>query len=258
MSAATASAPPRYRVENIPAELIALPRWCVFQITHGPDGKTKKLPLIPGITGKAHAKNNDPQTWRSFDVALADAEARGLYLAFVFDRDLPYFFLDADDVIQPDGTIRPDVALVRDQLDTYSELSVGGDGLHIIGRGAFPAHSAPREVPSGCKPIERYPLHGPRFCIFTGNTLPGLATIEERGDVLAALFPPRATSHANGSTDSAGYRGPAGTLTDAESAGTIAWAKPLWTDGRRHHMALYLKWGARQTRRSAGAGRGHH
>src|SRR5215210_6663771 len=120
VSAATASAPPRYRVENIPAELVALPRWCVFQITQSPDGKTKKLPLIAGVTGKAHAKSDDRRTWRPFDVALADAEVRGLYLAFVFDRDLPYFFLDADDVIQADGLIRPDVALVRDQLDTYT------------------------------------------------------------------------------------------------------------------------------------------
>jgi hypothetical protein len=240
VSAATASAPSRYRVENIPAELVALSRWCVFQITQGPDGKTKKLPLIAGITGKAHAKNTDSRTWRPFNVALADAEARGLYLAFVFDCDLPYFFLDADDVIQADGTVRADVALVRDQLDTYTEWSVSGDGLHIIGHGAFPVRSAAREVPPGCKPIERYPLHGPRFGIFTGETLPGLDTIEERGDVLAALFPPRATSHANGSTDSAGYRGAAGELTAEEAEAIIEWAAPFWKDGRRHHMALYL------------------
>jgi hypothetical protein len=217
-----------------------LPRWCVFQITLGPGVKTKKLPLIAGIAGKAHAKNNDPRTWRPFDVALADAEARGLYLAFVFDRGLPYFFLDADDVIREDGTLRPDIALVRDQLDTYTEWSVSGDGLHIIGRGAFLERSAPRETPPGCKPIERYPLHGPRFCIFTGETLPGLDTIEERSDVLAALFPPRSTSHASGSTTSADYRGPAGELTHTEAEAVIEWAEPFWTDGRRHHVALYL------------------
>jgi putative DNA primase/helicase len=240
VSAATASAPPRYRVENIPAELVALPRWCVFQITQGPDGKTKKLPLIAGITGKAHAKNNDPRTWRPFDVALADAEVRGLCLAFVFDRDLPYFFLDADHVVAGDGTIRPDVVLLRDQLDTYTEFSASRTGLHIIGWGAFPERSANRPVPEGCKSLERYPLRGPRFCIFTGDTLPGLGTIEERGNVLAALFPPRTTTHANGSTESAGYRGPAGELSDEEAKAIIEWAAPLWTDGRRHHMALYL------------------
>jgi hypothetical protein len=240
VSVATTSSPPRYQVENFPTELVALPRWCVFQITRGPDGKTKKLPLVAGITGKVCAQNNDPRTWRPFDEALADAEARGLYLAFVFDRELPYFFLDADEVVQPNGTIRPDVALIRDQLDTYTEWSVSNDGLHIIGRGAFPARSAPREVPPGCKPIERYPLHGPRFCIFTGDTLPGLETIEERGDVLAALFPPRATSHANDSTSSADYQGPAGELSNDEADAIVVWAKPLWMDGRRHHMALYL------------------
>jgi hypothetical protein len=243
MSAATASAPVRYRVDGIPAELRALPRWVVFQITHDSKGKTKKLPLIPGVRplpgARTMAESDDPATWRPFDMALADAEARGLNLAFVFGRELPYFFLDADDVVAGDGTIRPDVALIRDQLDTYTEWSASGSGLHIIGRGAFPERSTNRDVPAGCKPLERYPLNGPRFCIFTGNTLPGLGTIEERGDALAALFPAK-ERQANGSTDSAGYRGPAGNLTDEEAAGMIAWAGPYWTDGRRHHMALYL------------------
>ena len=95
---ATASAPPRYRVDSIPAELRALPRWVAFQITRGSDGKEKKLPLIPGVRPlpgvRTIAESDNPATWRPFDVALADAEARGLYLAFAFDRGVPYFFLD--------------------------------------------------------------------------------------------------------------------------------------------------------------------
>jgi hypothetical protein len=238
MSTGTADAPVRYRVENIPEELKARDRWVVFQIIPRSDGTTKKIPLIAGLAGKAHAKNNDPRTWRPFEVALADAEARGMYLAFVFDRDLPYFFLDADEVVQPDGTLRPDVALLRDQLDTYTERSASGTGLHIIGKGTFRERSAPAGAPAGCTRIERYPVHGPRFCIFTGNTLPGLETIEERGAELAALFPSRAASPANGSTESADYPGPAGTLTDDEIADITNWARAYWTAGRRHHMAL--------------------
>ena len=100
MSTATATATTRYRVETIPAELRALPRWVVFQIIQLANGKTKKFPLIAGKPGRHPAKSNDPRTWRSFEVALADAEARGLYLGFAFDRDLAYFFLDADEVLQ--------------------------------------------------------------------------------------------------------------------------------------------------------------
>ena len=100
MSPATTEAPPRYRIESIPEELKALDRWIVFQIIQLANGKTKKIPLIAGKPARHPAKSNDPKTWRSFEVALADAEARGLYLGFAFDRDLAYFFLDADEVLQ--------------------------------------------------------------------------------------------------------------------------------------------------------------
>jgi hypothetical protein len=240
MSAATASAPSRYRVENIPAELRALPCWVVFHIIHLPNGKTKKLPLIAGKPGRHPAASDNPQTWCPFDVALADAEARGLHLAFAFGRDLPFFFLDADNVFGGDGAIRADVVLLRDTLDTYTEWSVSETGLHIIGRGAFPERSANRPVSPGCRPLERYPLNGGRFCIVTGNVVPGFEIIHERATELAALFPPRVAAHANGSTESTDSRGPAGPLTDDEITGITEWAGTHWTDGRRHHMALYL------------------
>jgi len=239
VNAATAGAPPRYRIENIPAELKAIPRWVVFQIVRTSKDKTEKNPLIAGITGKAHAKSNDPRTLRPFGVALQDANVRGLYLGFAFDKTIPYFFIDADGVVQPDGTIRTDIALLRDTLDTYTEYSVRGLGLHIIGKGAFPPYCVTRPVPTGCAPLERYPLHGGRFCIFTGNVLQGYETIEERSAELAALFPAR-ERRANGSTSSAGHQSPVGDLTDDEIAAVASWADPLWTDGRRHHMALYL------------------
>jgi hypothetical protein len=240
MSAAPIAARPRYRVDAIPAELQALPRWVVFQIIHLPNGKAKKFPLIAGKPGRHPAASDNPRTWLPFDVALADAEARGLHLAFAFGRDLPFFFLDADNVFGSDGVIRSDIALLRDTLDTYAEWSISGTGLHIIGRGAFPTHSANRDVPPGCRLLERYPLNGGRFCIVTGNVLPGFETIHERATELAALFPPRVAAPANGSTEGPAYRGPAGPLMDAEITGITEWASPLWTDGRRHHMALYL------------------
>lgn len=231
---------PRSVVGSIPDELKALPRWVVFQITRGPGGKTKKLPLIAGKPGKHLAEADNPATWRSFAEAHADSEARGLYLAFVFDRDIPYFFIDADEVIDADEMIRPDIVRLGEELATYTEFSASGRGLHIIGEGAFPERCQRPVVPDGCKAIELYPLRGARFCIVTGDVLDGLETIENRADVLTALFPPRAARPVNGSAESAGYRGAAGTLGDDEADAIVAWAAPLWRDGRRHHMALHL------------------
>lgn len=226
----------RYRVENIPAELKALDRWTVFQIIRDPGGKTRKLPRIPGKAGKHSAKADDPKTWRSFAEALQDAEVRGFHLAFVFGLDVPFFFIDGDDVLTADGEIRPDVAVVVDTLDTYTEWSQSGKGLHIIGRGAFPPNPARRAVPEGMKALELYPRRGGRFCVFTGNVLTGLESIEERSDTLAALFPPRATKTLNGNHETKAT----GTLTDDELNAIVTWAAEHWSDGRRHHMALYL------------------
>lgn len=225
----------RYTVEHIPQELKAIDRWCVFQIVSEPGGKTKKLPLVAGTTGKTLARCDDATTLRPFSVALKDAELRRLYLAFAFDTSLPYFFLDADDVLT-DGILRPDIRDLRDALNTYSEVSVSGTGLHIIGRGAFPPNCANREVPAGGKPIERYPLHGGRFCVMTGNVQDGFSEIAERGDVLANLFPARE----RGERANDAPRGAGGELRRSEGLEIVRWAAPYWTDGRRHAMALHL------------------
>lgn len=225
----------RYDVDSIPDELKVIPRWCGFQIVQEPGGKTKKLPLVSGVAGRVLAKCNDASTLRPFDVARRDAELRGLYLAFAFDAELPFFFIDADNVWSGES-IRDDVRVVRDALDTYTEISASGTGLHIIGRGAFPEHAANREAPEGGKPLERYPLHGGRFCVLTGDVLPGFGEIHERGDVLARLFPSRPMS-TNGHT---AYEGATGELTQSEGEAIVRWTAPYWTDGRRHAMALHL------------------
>lgn len=226
----------RYVVENIPQELKAIDRWCVFQIVPQPNGKAKKLPLVPGTTGHVLAKCDDSTTLRPFAAALRNAEVRALHLAFAFCPDLPYFFIDADDVLSGDGDdIRPDVRQLRDTLDTYTEVSASGSGLHIIGRGAFPANCSNLPVPAGCKALERYPLHGGRFCVMTGDVLPGFETIGDRGDVLARLFPARERSESTNE-----YRGAGGELRLSEGAAIVRWAGQYWTDGRRHAMALHL------------------
>jgi hypothetical protein len=200
--------------DQIPRELRALPRWCVTQVVR--KGETsRKLILTPGMAGKRLAASDDPGTWRDFETARRDAEARGLYLTFVFDRSLPYFFIDADEVVSPTGEITDWAQDLVEGLETYTEVSASGDGLHIIGRGAFGERSA-----NPAYPVERYPLHGPRFCLFTGQTLPGHDTIEERAHHLAVAFPERAY-HTNGATSGAGYTGPVGELSPAEVGGIV-------------------------------------
>lgn len=231
------SAASAVNADAIPGELRDIPQWCVFALVPQPGGKAKKLPLVAGSTGHTLARCNDPSTLRPFELALRDARVRGLELGFAFTPDLPFFFIDADDVVSDDGDdVRPDVAALRDALGTYTEVSISGHGLHMIGRGRFPERPTRRAVPAGAHPLELYPLAGSRFCVLTGDVVPGYEHIVERTGTLARLFPSRPGTNGNG----AGAHESGGTLTASEGAAIVAWAAPHWVDGQRHPMALYL------------------
>ena len=95
-------------------------------------------------------------------------------------------FIDLDDAIGPDGALTPDAQLIVDTLDSYTEVSVSGTGLHVVVRGLPPE----RFTKNGfAGPVEVYPKRGARFMLVTGDTRPGLGSpdgrIEERSAELA-------------------------------------------------------------------------
>lgn len=233
----SAAAGPHFNVNGIPAELKALPRWVRFDLYRDARGKLKKVPRIPG--SNAEASNRTSAHWRSFAVAVADALARDQYVGLVFDRTTPFVFVDLDHALGANGLLRPSAARVVDVLRSYTELSAGGNGLHIICRGTLPERTL---IGPGLRPIEIYPLRGPRFCVFTGHLLPVEGNLEDslpdRSRELAALFPARPPRVISVSARAA--HEPLSELTDEECAAIVDWARPFWTDGRRHHVALFL------------------
>ena len=179
---ATAAAP-SYAVENFPPVLTDLPNWVVFRTHPKPDGRLGKRPFVPGTNALAEIDN--PATWRSFADALADARARELWLGVAIPADLDMTVIDLDGVIDPDGAIDETALVLVAGLDSYTERSVSRTGLHVL-CGGHPL--ANRAKPPG---VEIYP--GRRFLLITGDLVPGLgrATVENRADRMAVLFPPR-------------------------------------------------------------------
>jgi hypothetical protein len=229
---ATAS-PPRYRVQNIPDELKQLDHWIVFQTERGRGNKLSKTPYTPGTQNKA--RSNDASTWRSFDTALADAERRGLYLGFCFTPELGYVFIDFDDVLGAHGAVKRYAQLVIDTLDSYSEVSAGGRGVHVFVRGSLPENFTKDTI--GGK-VEVYPIGGGRFCLVTGDTRPELGSldgiIEERTAHLAKLFPPRPVH-----TPKASLNGShAAELTADEIDALVEALRSSWVLGQKHNMGL--------------------
>lgn len=224
----------RYRINSLPDELKQLPRWICFDVIPGTKGRTSKVPLIPGTRTKA--KSNDPTTWRTFEEALTAAEAQGLWLGFAFTVDLDLTFLDFDGVLGAGGVVKSYAQLVIDQLDSYTEASVSGQGVHVIVRGR-PPEGFTRDRIAG--KVEVYPSQGGRFALLTGDTRPGLGSmdgfIEERSRELAGFFPPAERKQAPpvAQNEAAGAR-----LSENDLAVIVDALRPSRVPGQMHDLDL--------------------
>lgn len=117
-----------------PDELKRSPRWCLWKyVTRG--DKTTKLPFQP--SGKP-AESNNPATWGSFADALAAlTDQYSGFGCFISD---PYVAVDFDHVRDKEtGEIEPWALAAIKELNSYTEISPSGEGLHVWCYGKVPA-----------------------------------------------------------------------------------------------------------------------
>ncbi|MGI6240473.1 MAG: hypothetical protein ACOYJW_00860 [Candidatus Omnitrophota bacterium] len=146
-------------IANIPEELKKQKAWVGFVLK--PNGERMDKVPMNVLTGKP-AKTNDPETWTDFETALNLADQRGFSgIGFVFSP--PYVGIDLDHCVK-DGVIAPLAKRVLSQLNSYSEYSPSGTGIHIICRGAIEKASKISTIG-----LEIYTKG--RFFTFTGNRL---------------------------------------------------------------------------------------
>lgn len=230
---------PETRPGNIPDELRQLPRWVTFAV-ESRNGKGNKVPYI-GATNQ-HARANDPATWISYEAALQATEATGRYLGFAFTPDLPYTFLDFDDVLGGKGAIKAYASIVIDTLDSYAEASISGKGVHVICGGRPPERFTKEGVQGR---VEVYPQSGGRFALLTGNTRPGLgnesALVTDCTEQLAVFFPAGPTHELRGGAFVSLNENPGDRLSDAELAALLDAVKAARQPGQQHHVDL--AWG---------------
>jgi primase-polymerase (primpol)-like protein len=161
------------RYENIPDELKEHDRWVCWRTKHR-DGKPTKIPVDARTGGSA--KSNDEETWASFEAARnhyeAHEEVEGI--GFVFSRDGRYAGVDLDDCVDPETREVDDRARdIVERLDSYTEFSPSGTGLHVIVEGLVP--------PDGNRSgdVEMYDER--RFFTFTGDVgMGGPRSVEKR------------------------------------------------------------------------------
>jgi putative DNA primase/helicase len=118
-----------HNLDNIPTELEKLDQWVIY--------KGDKRPRNPRNNDLSDV--SDPKRWDSFENACKAAKqyrARGV--GFVFTEDDDYCGIDLDKAIGENGVIDPEAQAIIDKLDSYSEVSQSGRGIHIIVRGKKP------------------------------------------------------------------------------------------------------------------------
>jgi AAA domain len=169
-------------LHNLPpalASLIGRPHWVLWRWEKAGD-KFTKVPYQP--SGR-RAKNNDSKTWSSYDVvlkAMANFDGIGFCL---FNSDIAAF--DIDHCRDPTtGAIDSWASNLVERVGSYTEITVSGTGLRIIGFGNRPKLHRKLPATNGVT-LEAY-RGAERYIVITGNPLSGsneIVNIDEHLDI---------------------------------------------------------------------------
>jgi putative DNA primase/helicase len=149
----------------IPAELRERSQWVVWR-RESRDGHETKVPYR-ATSPQARASTTEARTWASFEPA-ATAVERGKAdgLGFVFTPADPFCGVDLDHCRGDSGELNSTAAAIIGELDSYSEWSPSGGGVHVIVRARLEGGRRRRG------PVEIYDRG--RYFTMTGARLEGL------------------------------------------------------------------------------------
>lgn len=151
-----------------PAELKALPQWVV---------RRGKVPINPR-TGDG-AKAGQPNTWATFEEAVQACESYD-GIGFEFNNN-GIVGVDLDHVIDPQtGGVDPAALEAVKRLNSYTEISPSGTGLHIYVCGKIPV--------DGRKGGAREMYQAKRYFTVTGKPFGDVRPLADRSKEIAGLF----------------------------------------------------------------------
>lgn len=166
-------------VYQAPGELRTVDQFVCWQEEDRGGDVTK----VPYSVHGGRASSTNPKTWAPFEAAIAHAEEHGMPgVGFVFTEDDPFAGIDLDKCRDSDtGIVAPWARKIVDALDSYTEVSPSGTGLHIFVKATLPGRNNRKG------PVEMY--ESGRYFTLTGKHLDGTpAEIHERQDALERLY----------------------------------------------------------------------
>lgn len=189
-----------YNFNEIPSELKNIPNWILWCAEQRENSKgEKKSTKIPYQANPQYvgveARSNDPSTWSTFPTAVKfynSSNADGI--GFVFSRNDNYIGIDIDkcvsyrsEDVDRENPILSDFAKeIIDTLDSYTEFSVSGTGIHIIVKGSLPQTICGTGRKSTKHNLEIY-QHG-RYFTMTGHKENSNYQIIDRTDEIAEII----------------------------------------------------------------------
>ena len=156
------------------AELKTLSQWVGYT--------SKKIPMSPH-TGTAAASNN-PDTWGTAAEAWAAKKRNGWAgIGYVFTIAAGVVGIDLDDCFTEDGRLNDTARQIVQMMNSYTERSPSGRGLHILACGSIP-HSIKQPTFEMYNELRYFTMTGQQY----GASDEVAANIEDRQDELNALF----------------------------------------------------------------------
>jgi len=114
-----------------------LRQWLCWR-TEERDGKPTKVPYSP-LTGEK-ASSTNPKTWANYSEAASAHKKHGHHgVGFVFTPEDDLCGVDLDSCLNPEtGEIESWAQEIIEELDSYTEISPSGTGVHVLVRAELP------------------------------------------------------------------------------------------------------------------------
>lgn len=122
-------------------ELRKLPRWLGWKFVSDGD-RIRKQPINLNAPGAGFASCDDPTSWCSYELAKTSLSAGKCdSVGLALGKEIGLVIVDLDKVRAGKDEPFPKWVLdLVEELDSYTEISASGLGLHILVRGSIPAN----------------------------------------------------------------------------------------------------------------------
>ena len=206
----------RDRYETIPEEMKRLKQWVIWGI----NPEKEKCPYTPMNTS-VEARANDAAGWADFGAAVSAAARLGRGgIGFEFGVEpCGIAGIDLDHVINDAGELEEWAAAIVKAMDSYTELSPSGQGLHIFCKTNEPMRkfcSYHKKTVKGNQNLEVYDER--KYYTVTGQAYGEVKPLQERTEALkkiCALYFGEAEERKQ-KTGAEGTRGTSGSQSNSE------------------------------------------